>query len=208
MGPVPAPREWPSSKTSYWLLLHIVIINGLPHAHLAGRQHTAPPGHIGPRPAAPPASHTGPAARHRPAAPPASRAPQASRAADQPHVWPHRLQATRKGWPHRPQATRKGWPYYIRLLLRPCEHLVYSRATPCGWPGARVWSAAREWPAARVAGGACGLRRVWPAARVAGGACGRWRVWPVARGWRPCRGPDLSAGLRWRPCRAYSSPRL
>jgi hypothetical protein len=117
-----------------------------------------------------------PAARRRPAAPPASRAPQASRAADQPHVWPHR-----------PQATRKGWPYYIRLLLRPCEHLVYSRATPCGWPGARVWSAARVWPVARVAGGACGRWRVWPVARVAGGACGQWRAAGGPAGGLTCR---------------------
>ncbi len=89
--------------------------------------------------------------------------------------WPHRPQATRKGWPHRPQATRKGWPYYIRLLLRPCEHLVYSRATPCGWP------------VARVAGGACGRWRVWPVARVAGGACGRWRAAGGPAGGLTCR---------------------
>jgi len=34
------------------------------------------------------------------------------------------------------QATRKGWPYYIRPLHKRHECIVYSRATPCGWPGA------------------------------------------------------------------------
>jgi len=33
-----------------------------------------------------------------------------------------------------PQATRKGWPYYIRLRCVAWRAIVYSRATPCGWP--------------------------------------------------------------------------
>ncbi len=66
------------------------------------------------------------------------------------HPAPHRPQATRPRTahrprgsptghpaPHRPQATRKGWPYDRQLLHRRHERLVYSRATPCGWPAAR-----------------------------------------------------------------------
>src|SRR5579885_1732927 len=37
----------------------------------------------------------------------------------------------------RKQATRKGWPYYIRRLHKRHGLLVYSRATPCGWPAWR-----------------------------------------------------------------------
>jgi hypothetical protein len=32
------------------------------------------------------------------------------------------------------QATRKGWPYSIRAARAPPQAVVYSRATPCGWP--------------------------------------------------------------------------
>src|SRR5579885_431155 len=32
------------------------------------------------------------------------------------------------------QATRKGWPYYRRAARAPPQAVVYSRATPCGWP--------------------------------------------------------------------------
>jgi len=34
------------------------------------------------------------------------------------------------------QATRKGWPYSTRRLHKAYDTFVYSRATPCGWPGA------------------------------------------------------------------------
>jgi|SRR5579884_1676488 len=40
----------------------------------------------------------------------------------------------------RMQATRQGWPYYIRRLHKRHSLLVYSRATPGGWPVA-------GWPA-------------------------------------------------------------
>src|SRR5579885_4344 len=69
-----------------------------------------------------------------------------------------------------------GHPQGVALLYtRAWGHVVYSRATPCGWPGwvARVGGQGREW------------WRWWLAWGVAGG--GVWRVvswgW-VSWGWR------------------------
>jgi hypothetical protein len=46
------------------------------------------------------------------------------------------------------QATRKGWPYYTRPLHQRHGTIVYSRATPCGWPargGGGLRGAAVAW---------------------------------------------------------------
>src|SRR5579885_828877 len=80
------------------------------------------------------------------------------------------------------QATRKGWPYYTRAV-RPIDGggagIVYSRATPCGWPGA----GADRWPGA-------GADR-WPGAgadRWPGAGADRWPgltggLGPIDLGW-------------------------
>jgi hypothetical protein len=44
--------------------------------------------------------------------------------------WYHAQHAPR----HASQATRKGWPYYTRGGRAAGGAVVYSRATPCGWP--------------------------------------------------------------------------
>ncbi len=123
--------------------------------------------------------------------------PQAARAAGHP-------QATRRR-PPAPQATSKGWPYYTRRLHKPHGCIVYSRATPCGWParGLRRWShivysraTPCGWPATvagLVRGGWPGARRLaWCAVAgllVAGAprlpvtlACGLFR-WPARGRW-------------------------
>ncbi len=102
------------------------------------------------------------------------------------------------------QATRRGWPYSRRHVRATCGWIVYSRATPCGWPGA-AWLAwggmaglgRHGWPGAAWAGlgrhGLAGLMvaglgqlawgmRVaccrWPAPAGLGRvACGVWRGW-------------------------------
>src|SRR5579883_2146128 len=40
--------------------------------------------------------------------------------------------------PPRPPPTRKGWPYYIRCGRAAGGGVVYSRATPGGWPAWRL----------------------------------------------------------------------
>jgi len=72
-----------------------------------------------------------------------------------------------------PQATRKGWPYYIR----PGTAVVYSRATPCGWPVGGC-----GWPALRLARGWPGL---WAGGLQHGPCCAlratgfHYQCWPV-----------------------------
>jgi len=85
----------------------------------------------------------------------------------------HQGQATRAGQPcrsragHPAQATRKGWPYYIRCIRAACGAIVYSRATPCGWPA--------RGPCASPACGPCG----WPVPLAC--SCGLWM-----RRWSTC----------------------
>jgi hypothetical protein len=101
----------------------------------------------------------------------------------------------------RAQATRKGWPYYTRTHRRTCRIVVYSRATPCGWP-----AHGGLFPAVACALVACprlsaraaqATRKRWPyyirhnprhanewprivGPPLAGGLLGGW---PVAPGW-------------------------
>ncbi len=102
---------------------------------------------------------------------------QATRRTGHPHG-----QATRRtGHPHG-QATRKGWPYYTTHRRMACRAIVYSRATPCGWPA----------PVLACPG--AGLPRCWPAPVLACLlAAGLPRCWPAC--WRlACPGAGLLVG--------------
>ncbi len=103
-----------------------------------------------------------------------------------PHTAGHTLAAR--------QTTVAGHPQGVALLYTAAGAVVYSRATPCGWPAGR-WPAGR-WPVA-VACCAAGLPRTCivgpPLAgglRSGGLCCGR----PTPGGW-PVRGP-ARRGLR------------
>src|SRR5579884_2820661 len=69
------------------------------------------------------------------------------------------------------QATRKGWPYYIRADRAAPQAVVYSRATPCGWPalstcdGEPAYGIPCGWPALSTCDGepAYGIPCGWPA---------------------------------------------
>src|SRR5579884_2093954 len=87
--------------------------------------------------------------------------------------------------PARTQATRKGWPYYIRSLARPTTWNVYSRATPCGWPGGGL--ATNDQRPATGAWGRAGDQRPTTSDRRLGAG---WR--PTTNDQRPAPGGGLA----------------
>jgi len=103
----------------------------------SGAGHTSRPAAIGGRPHKQ-TSRAGHGQATRAGQPCRSRAGHTSRSAaigGRPHEQASRVghgQASRVG--HQAQATRQGWPYYRRCIRAACGAIVYSRATPGGWP--------------------------------------------------------------------------